>query len=720
MKFFLLIFGLFLAAFATKAQLTDEQLSEFAENASTKEMIVRNSELLMDRYYSRSLILVDKLLEKEPESPNYNYRKGFAVLRSKYDHEKAIQFFLKAEKNVSKTFDAFSAREKSAHIDTYFYLGYCYHLKKDILNARVFYEKFLSYSDSSSELYDEAKLKLKQCDVAEEFLKLDKKYEIVNLGKGINSEDPEYAPVVSLDGQSLYFTTRRLRKDGANKGIKDPITDNFLEDIYVSRKQNDGAWGEATLLDFSLPDRNDATVALSADERRVYVYRDDEGNGDIFYSDFEDGRFKDLKSLEIEGVNTDNWETHITVTSDGRTKYFVSDREGGYGGRDIYVVKKLPNGEWGKPQNLGPEVNSAYDEDSPFIAIDNKTLYFACNGPNSMGGFDVFVSVLTDESWSAPINLGYPLNSVGDDIYYTTTADGYTGYLSSLRDGGKGEKDIYQVKNEYMGVDNLAILKGKIKVLEGQVLPEDVAFTLRCTNCGNNDRHVIKPNLPEGSFISNLKPCRTYEVEFFHGTDKTVFYKETFNTDCSRGYDEIIRELTLDVPTMTVIDDDEDVDDDMFVFNPIKLTHYFGYNNNKLSTSQGTLKTFLKSVEDQLANGREEVVINIQSSASKVPTKTFKNNIVLAESRGLNIKNELNKYFSDNDDFKNRVKIIVQKTGVNGPNYIPGSGSNIERYANYQYIKLNISGEGLQEELKVDELESYDQEVKGKTSSNRN
>lgn len=377
------------------------------------------------------------------------------------------------------------------------------------------------------------------------------------------------------------------------------------------------------------------------------------------------------------------------------------------------MVKKLPNGEWGKPQNLGPNVNTPYDEDAPFIAIDNKTLYFASNGPNSMGGFDIFVSVLTDNEWSAPINLGYPLNSMGDDIYYTTTADGYTGYLSSLRSGGKGEKDIYQIKNDYLGIDNLALLKGHINVKEGQKLPEDVAFMLTCTNCGDDDQRKIRPSLPDGSFVANLKPCRTYEMSFFHGDDETVFYKETFSTDCDRGYDEIVKEITLDVPTMTVIDGDKDDKDD-FVFNPVTLTHYFEYNNNKLSTSEGEMNAFIAAVEDQLSNGRESITINIQSSASKVPTRTFKNNMTLAETRGENIRKALYDYFSKESDFEGRVKINVQKAGVNGPRYTSGSGSNIDRYVAYQFVKLSISGEGKLDDLKTKELKSTNSEVKGK------
>jgi hypothetical protein len=169
---------------------------------------------------------------------------------------------------------------------------------------------------------------------------------------------------------------------------------------------------------------------VSSDERSFYIYKDDAGNGDIFETAYKDSQFENLAASKIEGLNTEAWEPHITSSADGRYKYFSSDREGGFGGRDIYRITKLPNGKWSAPMNLGPTINSAYDEDSPFISIDNKTLYFSHNGEKSIGGFDVFISVMNDEnqSWSDPINLGVPLNSTGDDIYYTTTSNGLTGF----------------------------------------------------------------------------------------------------------------------------------------------------------------------------------------------------------------------------------------------------------------------------------------------------
>lgn len=696
-------------------QFTDAQIEEFVESASEQELVERNTVLLTDGYYYQSIIVADKLLELDKERPNYNYRKGYATLRLSVDYGKALNFFEKAAKSTSKNYDAFSSNEMASPIDSYYYLGRCYHFTEDIEKARQYYSEFIEKAKKNSELVPIAELTLKQCYQAEEFMKYPRNYEIINLGEEINTSNPEYAPVISLDGKSLYFTSRRLRDDKSNEDIRDPETNMFNEDIYVSNKKNNGKWNESELLDFCLPERNDASIAVSTDERTIYVYRDDEGNGDIFYSDFVDGRFRDIDPVNIKGVNTDAWEPHITVSADGSAKYFVSDREGGFGGRDIYRVIKLPNGQWSEPQNLGPRINTPHDEDAPFLAVDNKTLYFASNGEKSMGGFDVFISIIDDEGvWSDAINLGYPFNSMGDDIYYTTTADGYRGYLSSFRSGGTGEKDIYQITNDYLGIDNVALLAGKINVAEGQKIPEDVAISINCLNCGDRFDRTVYPRLSDGVFLSNLLPCRQYEIVFHYGEmdNRTEFYREIIETDCEDDYQQIDMEVFLDVPNMSIIDKDKPTEEEVYVYAPLRFEHYYGYNNKRLNENHSELKSFIGFIEDQIKEGRESVEIFVESSASKVPTKTYGSNMNLATKRSEGIQEMLKMMIKNNDNLKDKVTVSVSKVSVNGPSYA-GDPNNIAKYAPYQYIKLNVKPVG-ESELKEQSVRSKDEGLKGK------
>jgi len=536
------------------AQYTQEQLQNILNTSSEQQLLVENSQMLQEGYLYQAGIVADKLLEANPQSSNYNYRKGFILLEMSNDYVKALPYLEIAVKDVEKNYDMFSANEKSASTDALYHLARCYHLLEDIDKAEDYYNKFIAVSNPKSEFVFFSKLRLEQCAIARKAIATPKKMRLQNVGTSVNSAKPEYSPVISLDGSALYFTSRRPWINGASdKGI-DPRYNLHPEDVYVSYRDFDQTWTEPVRMEFCDSIQNEATLAVSSDERRIYLYEDTQGNGDIFYSDFSTNRFQEVEHLNARGVNSSSWETHCTVTPDGLTMYFVSDRKGGFGGRDIYRVVKLPDGEWSAPINVGPKINGPMDEESPFIAVDNKTLYFSSNGPKSMGGFDVFVSVLDENNaWSDAINLGYPLNATGDDLFYTTTVDGMTGYLTSFRKDGYGEKDIYEVQNDYLGMKNLAVLKGKIKTVGNKPIPEDVSITLRCTNCGDAFDRKVFPRTRDGVFLSSLEPCRQYEMVFSYEGGKKEFYKEAFTTDCKKEYDEIYREILLDVDNQEVV-----------------------------------------------------------------------------------------------------------------------------------------------------------------------
>lgn len=546
---------LVLFPFLTFSQYTPEQLQDILTKSSELELVTENSQLLQEGYLYQAGLVADKLLQLNPQSCNYNYRKGFGILEMSSDYEAALPYLEIAVKDVDKNYDLFSTKEESASTDALYHLARCYHLAENIDKAEEYYTKFIAASSPKSEFVLLTRLRLEQCVVARRLMQTPKKMHLQNVGTTINTSKPEYAPVISLDGSALYFTSRRPWFNGASdKGI-DPRYNLHPEDIYVSYRDFDGVWMEPVRLNFCDSIQNEATVAVSSDERRVYVYQDTRtgGNGDIFYSDFSTNRFQELVYLRTAGVNSENWETHCTVTPDGLTMYFVSDRKGGYGGRDIYRVVKMADGKWSEPQNVGPKINGPFDEESPFMAVDNKTLYFSSNGPKSMGGFDVFVSVLTDDQWSDAINLGYPLNSAGDDLFYTTTVDGTTGYLTSFRKNGKGEKDIYEVQNDYLGVKNLALLKGRIKTVDNKPIPEDVFITLRCVNCGDAFDRKVFPRVRDGAFLSSLEPCRQYEMIFSYENGTKEFYKEAFATACDEDYDAVYREILLDTDIKDVV-----------------------------------------------------------------------------------------------------------------------------------------------------------------------
>lgn len=536
------------------AQYDNKKVNELINRGNESDLVMESTVMIQDGYYYQAGMLVDKLLEMKPESSNYNYRRGFIYLEMSKDFEKAIPHLEKAVLKTTKKYDPFSTNEDSAPTDAYYHLGRAYHMSGDLDKAEEFYKKFIDNSLAKSEYVFFSNLGLDQIKVARQEMASPKNVYLKNMGSEINTKNPEFSPVISLDGSALYFTSRRRWANGASDKGLDPRINQFPEDIYVSYKDFDKTWMAPIRLEFCDSLQNEATLAVSPDERRVYVYQDTKGNGDIFYSDFSTNKFQEVTHLDSKKINTDSWETHCTVTPDGKTMYFVSDRKGGYGGRDIYVSKRQDDGTWGEPKNAGPVINGPMDEESPFIAVDNSTLYFSSNGKTSMGGFDVFMSKLgTNGEWSKPMNLGYPLNSTCDDIFYTTTIDGLTGYLTSSRAGGYGEKDIYEIKNNYLGIKNIAVLNGKVNVVGGDQIPENVYLTLKCLDCASPYEQKIYPRIRDGVFMNSLDPCKKYEISFSYENGKKDFYKEDFSTDCDKEYSEVYKELWLDLNKQIMI-----------------------------------------------------------------------------------------------------------------------------------------------------------------------
>lgn len=280
---------------------------------------------------------------------------------------------------------------------------------------------------------------------AKELVKSPVEVTIRNMGSMVNSEAHDYCPLVTADGNTMYFTSRR---EGTTGNLKDP-TGQWLEDVYVARRI-DEVWTNAVNAAGPInTNTHDATVGLNPDGSSMIVYHTSTNlvSGDLFETRMHAGKWQEPKIM-TERINSKDHEPSASIAPGGDEIYFTSDRAGGFGGRDLYRIRRLPNGEWSLPLNLGPQVNTPFDEDAPFMHSDGITLFFSSNGHNTMGGYDIFKASLVDadmNGWSIPENMGYPLNTVNDDIYFCLSEDGYTGYFSSERPGGLGMQDIYQV-----------------------------------------------------------------------------------------------------------------------------------------------------------------------------------------------------------------------------------------------------------------------------------
>ena len=258
-------------------------------------------------------------------------------------------------------------------------------------------------------------------------------FEPESIGAAVNTNDDEYVNMLAFDGSQLLFTRKM------------PVGNGFQKDFLFVSQQNDEQWSEPQQLAFSdFPENVDPGAAfISADGKKLYLTgcgwsRD--SSCDLYVSEWKDGRWAMPKRLS-EGINTRSWESQPCVSSDGKELYFVSRRSGQ---ADIYCAKRNADGTWGEPQNVGEPINTKGTEMAPFLHPDGHTLYFSSDKHIGMGGFDLFMSRRgEDGQWQKPVNLGFPINTSGDEINFFVAADGKTAFISSQREGGMGGYDIY-------------------------------------------------------------------------------------------------------------------------------------------------------------------------------------------------------------------------------------------------------------------------------------
>jgi len=335
--------------------------------------------------------------------------------------------------------------------DLLYSIGRAYQYGMEFNNAITYYNEYLNKLKNETEYRGEdkipanqAKRRIYECENGLDFVSNARNFNIVNIGSEINSNSLDYAPVINADETMMIFTSRR-KENNLNENVYD---DNFAyEDIFISHKVN-GKWTPAENIGETVNTLYfESNLALSADGQQLYVYRDD-NNGDIYVSDRKsDGTWSKPEPLS-DNINSSYSENSVSISPDGQTLYFSSNRPGGYGGLDIYKCEKDRRGMWGKVTNLGDMVNTPFDEDGVFIDYDGKTLFFSTRGRKGMGGYDIFKSEYDPEndSWGDPKNLGYPINTPDDDIFFVSSKDGKRGYYATVRNGGVGYLDIYMVE----------------------------------------------------------------------------------------------------------------------------------------------------------------------------------------------------------------------------------------------------------------------------------
>lgn len=424
---FLAVAGAFLTSYS---QTEKEQAKVYMEQA---ELIMAETRAIDD---ARDLMVTAANLD--PTNIKANFEAGHYHIKT-IGKDLAVKYFLRVYE-----------LDPNYRFDLEFWIGQSYQYGLEFDKAIDFYNRYkqrlakrpnyLGSDRVSPAVVDRA---IYECENGKEYVANPKNFSIVNIGREINSEWDDYAPVFNESEDQIIFTSRR-RDGNMNQNVD--LDNKPFEDIFIARKVN-GQWTAAENIGSPInTPYHDSNLALSADGQTLFIYTD-EGGGDIYYSDRQpNGTWG--APVPLPGIiNSSYEEKSITISADEKTLYFSSNRPGGYGGLDIYRATKDARGEWANVKNMGPKINTEYDDDGPFIDYDGKTLYFSSKGRKGMGGFDIYKSVFNEATneWSEPENLGYPINTPDNDIYFVSTKDGKRAYYSSVREDGLGYDDIFLI-----------------------------------------------------------------------------------------------------------------------------------------------------------------------------------------------------------------------------------------------------------------------------------
>ena len=430
-----------------------------------KKMMDARHEFLTENNVRAALNIYRELLQEFTNDAKVNYRIGECHYRLK-NFELAVEYFQNAKKMDEEVDD-----------ELYFNLGQAYHRNGQLDKSLEAYNKYNSIASKKDRKYHNIPTRISQIDYAKKMMASPVKVEIENLGKNINSRGGDYAPSISADGKTMIFTSRRSDTKGG--GVDKAGDFKYFEDIYISEWDSaDNTWGKARPIEGKLnTEGHDASLSISPDGNQIFIYRND-GEvyiGDIFISKKRktSGTWGTPKAME-KPINSSYFESSACLSADGNRMYFVSERigkkNGAQGRGDIYVSERISRSVWGEPKNLGPVINTPGDEISVFIHPDGKTLFFSSNGHLSIGGYDIFMTRMNaDSTWTKPENLGYPINTIDDDVHFVLATDGKSAHYSAVKKDGLGERDIYKIDlSNYPilseGVStNLSILKGTIK-----------------------------------------------------------------------------------------------------------------------------------------------------------------------------------------------------------------------------------------------------------------
>ncbi len=647
--------------------------------------------------YNDALPLYLQLLSKYPDNANFKYRIGQCYINTPGEKDKAITYLEEAVRNIDPKYRQGKFRETGAPYDALYYLANAYRINNQLDKALETYALFKKNMDT--EVYDTTivDLQIQSCLNAKVLMAKPDFIRKQNLGSVINESTSEFNPVVSDDESLLVFAR----------------SEAFYDALLYSLKIN-GQWTEPRNMNEILKVDGDLyPTSLSGDGKTLYLYNSADYDGNIYTTRLENNSWSPIVKLN-ENINTKYWESHATVSHDDKKLYFTSNRKGTIGGLDIFVSRRDSTGDWGIAENLGPVINTPYNEESPFLSMDDRTLFFSSRGHFNMGGYDIFYSTLQDNGeWSAPQNAGYPLNTTDDDIFFKPVKEGYEGYYSIDSHEGFGKQDIYRIeifsakhprKFVVRGISGVAdlmtIFNDSVRITIMNIknpAKTEVAYT-------NPQTREYEFNLPQGEYQLNYEGyggknvTRDLNIPITFPSDsflipETVLPRTDYTADLIvEGSRNISAEngdtisVHLKVEPESVLTTESWIGDSMVSFNKYPISNpEFTY---MISPKPGDNRIIFKLTDRFNNQASEEVLITRQKRVTSAP-------LIRPEYSRVIAKKQIEAYLA----------LLKNRAGERELKVISGSGAEKQQFANIDDLLVFLKSKASAENLNPEEFD---------------
>jgi outer membrane protein OmpA-like peptidoglycan-associated protein/tetratricopeptide (TPR) repeat protein len=529
-----------------------ERKDEFKEARSAME----ESDVLYQvgpSFYSQAIDGYLKAYKFNPDNAALNYKIGNCYLSSN-ERTKSLNYFKESY-----------ALNPALSKDIHFKIGRGYHLLMEFDKAIKEFEIHLKKLTADDKLSKKETDKyIRECKTGKDMVKNPTRVWVDNLGKAINTSYPEYGALITADESVLIYTTRRPSETN-----KELINGEYMEDVFISHKNEDGSWSQATSISNRINTKeHDATAGFSPDGLTLFLYYNSgKDEGDLYQSKkIEDG-WEKPKNMGKNINDNKSWDTGASLSYDGKKLYFVSNKPGGKGQRDIWESNwDAEKEKWGEAKPIEGKVNTEYEEVGVFMHPDGKTMYFSSNGHKGMGGYDIYSSeLLEDGTWGEPMNIGYPVCTPDNDVFFSISASGKHGYYSSFREDGEGEKDIYMIT--FLGKEKVPLLSGEdnliagvtkpvteelvqakievsfknLSILKGKVLDAETKKPVKSIvdlsdNTKNEKVSEFSTDAETGKFLISLPAGKNYGIAV--KSEGYLFHSENFDVPADAGYKE--------------------------------------------------------------------------------------------------------------------------------------------------------------------------------------